>query len=121
MDQLVFLTKPRLAFRQRVAQTYFHSSILNQLALAGLDRAARRAPGNDDWGVRRVPAALVVGMNLLRICGSITHVSGCARDGPITLIQIKSGSDTGHRLKRERYRQRFRSGMRPAEGRKTRP
>jgi hypothetical protein len=76
MDQLVFLTKPRLAFRQRVAQTYFHGFVLNQLALASLDRAARRASGNDGWSVARMPAALIVGMNLLRICCWITHVSG---------------------------------------------
>jgi hypothetical protein len=62
---------------------------LNQLALASLERAARRAPGDDNWDARQMSAALVVGLNLLRICWSIAHSSACARDARIGLIQIK--------------------------------
>src|ERR1700682_6819225 len=99
-DQLVFLAKPDLAFHQGGAQTLCHGFVLDQLALAGLERAGRRPPGNDNWDVRQMSAALVVGLNLRRFCCSIAHVSGCARDARISLIQIKPASDTGHYLTR---------------------
>jgi hypothetical protein len=50
LDQLLLLTKPSLAFRQRIAQSYFHGPVLDELALAALESAARPASANGRQG-----------------------------------------------------------------------
>src|ERR1035438_7842688 len=93
MDQLDLLTKLRRALRQRIAQAYFHGSILDQLALVALDGTARRSQKRE--GERRRPANLVSAADMLWNC-CFAHVSGCAYAGRIALIQVNHKSDSVH-------------------------
>src|ERR1700690_3401380 len=96
LDQLVLFAKPRLTLRQRIAQAYFHGSVLDQLAFVARDGAARRIPKRQNaWPP---PAALVGTANLLRNDCLIAHGSACHRTRQTVLTQINPKSDIGHCL-----------------------
>ena len=75
LDQLVLLTKQRFTLRQRVAQADLQSFLLEQLAFAALDGAARRAR-KGQGGRHPTAAHLVAAAHPLWIFGPVAHKVG---------------------------------------------
>ena len=95
LDQLVLSAKPRLTFRQLIAQAYLQRSILDQFPLAALDGTARRTRKRQSG--RQTPATLVGVANLLRNCCLTAHASVCASPSCTKLIHVKYKSEFVHK------------------------